>query len=278
MSHKHRHNHNAQPQQAPAVTAPSEGREEVVQQPVVQAEQPVAAPEVVPPEPPQQENVQTPPPQPVEEPKVTITPEEPASPKADGSQPQPAKPTRTKIMSSEILKPKVASGSVFQQRRANNIVNGRHTIVGTRLLKTIDEYRTSMAVPTRDRDELARRIRKLQEIVNTACPTKELDLQTATDVVRIMFDEFMKNWGTIYTDSNIFLLGNTLKGTAYELDKLVIFVEAFVQMVEGASEKKKVLFDDTRLRKVLKNGSVVTAMCRIRDNINTRNGFPTIAK
>jgi hypothetical protein len=93
-----------------------------------------------------------------------------------------------------------------------------------------------------------------------------------------MFDEFMNNWGTIYTDSNVFLLGNTLKGTAYELDKLVIFVEAFVQMVEGASEHKKILFDDVRLRKVLKNDTVVTAMCRIRDNINTRNGFSPIAK
>lgn len=276
MSHKHRHNRNAQPQPAPVVTAPSVVQEQVTQAPEPSVEQPVAAPEVVPPQPtPQVEPTPSPAP---EEPKVTtITPVEAAAPAAVDSSNQPAK-IRTKVMSAEILKPKVASGSVFQQRRANNLVSGKHSIVGNRLLKVIDEYRTRMSTPSRDREELARRIRKLQEVVNTACPMQALDLQTATDVVRIMFDEFMNNWGTIYTDSNVFLLGNTLKGTAYELDKLVIFVEAFVQMVEGASERKKILFDDVRLRKVLKNDTVVTAMCRIRDNINTRNGFSPIAK
>lgn len=270
MSHKHRHNHNAQFQQAPAVSAPSEAQEPVVAAPAVSEPTPVN-PEVVPPQEP------APAPQP-EEPK-TITPVEQAAPKQEVDIPQPtAKPPRNPIMSAEILKPKVAPGNVFQQRRANNVVGGRHTVVGEKLLRELANYRTRMSTPSRDREELARRIRMLQSIVNIACPTQALDLQTATDVVRIMFDEFMKNWGTVYTDSNIFLLGNTLKGTAYELDKMVIFVEAFVQMIEGASEKKKILFDDTRLRKVLKNETVVTAMCRIRDNINTRSGFPTVAK
>ena len=181
-------------------------------------------------------------------------------------------------MSADILRPKVDPKNVFQNRRANNVVGGKHTVLGNRLMKLLTDYREKMKNPTRDRAENMNRIRLLKQIVDTACPTTPLDLQTATDVVRIMFDEFNTNYGTIYKDENLFLLGNTLKGTAYDMDKMVMFVEAFVQMVEAISEKKKILFDDNRIHKVLRNRNVSLAMCRMRDGINDRLGFPTIMK
>ena len=181
-------------------------------------------------------------------------------------------------MSADILRPKVDPKNVFQSRRANNVVGGKHTVLGNRLLKLLGDYREKMKIPTRDRTENMNRIRMLKQIVDTACPTTPLDLQTATDVVRIMFDEFNANYGKVYKDENLFLLGNTLKGTAYDMDKMVMFIEAFVQMVEALEEKKKILFDDNRIHKVLRNRNVSLAMCRMRDSINDRLGFPTIMK
>lgn len=271
MSHKHKHHQfNAQnPNQrepeevAPDVVAP----EEQPAQPEQPAPEPLAAPAVAEaPAAPEQ------PKEPVEQPVVTITPQESVV------APKKPQPQKEKIMSADLLKPKTDPRNVFQTRRAANSVATKHTAVGTRLLGLLADYRRRMSTPSTDRNENMLRIRMLQNIVNVACPQIPLDMQTATDVARIMFDEFMNGWGTVYDDTTIFRLGNTLKGTAYEFDKMVIFIEAFIQMVEGVAEKKKILFDDARITKVLRNNNVATAMCRIRDNINTRNGFPVIAR
>ena len=220
-----------------------------------------------------------PPPQPAPQPKQEqVQPAAQVAPK-ESVRPQAKPPlTNRRVMSADILRPKVDPKNVFQNRRANNVVGGKHTVLGNRLLKLLTDYREKMKVPTRDRTENMNRIRLLKQIVDTACPTTPLDLQTATDVVRIMFDEFNANYGSVYKDENLFLLGNTLKGTAYDMDKMVMFIEAFVQMVEAISEKKKILFDDNRIHKVLRNRNVSLAMCRMRDGINDRLGFPTIMK
>jgi len=197
----------------------------------------------------------------------------PASEVAQQVSVQPAvKSLKEKIMSADVLKPRVNPKNVFQTRRAANSVATGHTALGNRLLKQLTDYRERMRTPTRDRTENMNRIRLLQQIVNTACPTTALDIQTATDVVRIMFDEFMQYYGEVYKDENIFLLGNTLKGTAYDMDKIVMFIEAFMQMVDAIHEKKKILFDDNRMHKILRNRNVSLAMCRMRDGINSRLG------
>ena len=245
----------SEPEVAPGIVAPEE-------QPA-QPEQPSES------TPPVVETPSEPEPPPREvHPTTTFTPREGAVPVRTQS--------KGKIMSAEIMKPKTDPKNVFQTRRAANSVAGNHTTLGKRVLGLLKDYHARMAVPSNDRQENMIRIRMLQNIVTVACPQTPLDLQTATDVVRIMFDEFMDGWGTVYSDNTIFRLGDTLKGTAYEFDKLVMFIEAFVQMVEGIREKKKVLFDDLRLQKVLRNNNVAISMCRIRDNINTRNGFSPI--
>ena len=269
MSHKNRHRHfeaqnrQSEPEEVvPAVVAPEEQQ--------AQPEQPTEVSDKVVAEAPASEPPKEEEPKPV----VTITPQESVTPVT--KPPRPSK--ENKIMSADLLKPKTDPKNVFQTRRAANSVATKHTAVGNRLITLLAEYRKRMLVPSNDRNENMQRIRMLQNIVNVACPQIALDMQTATDVSRIMFDEFMSGWGTAYDDTTIFRLGNTLKGTAYEFDKMVMFIEAFVQMVEGAIERKKILFDDARLQKVLRNNNVATAMCRIRDNINTRNGFPVIAR
>lgn len=203
------------------------------------------------------------------DPDVTvITPKESAKVPVSESAPAQAK---EKIMSADLLKPKVGAGNVFAARRAANVVGGNHTVTGRKVLDLLSRYQAKMSVPSNNREENIVRIKMLQQVLNAACPQTNLDLQTATDVARIVFDHMMANWGTVYNDTNIFRMGDTLKGTAYDMDKLVLFFEAFIQMVEGVQDKKRILFDDGRLSKVLKNPNMVIAMGRIRDSINTRN-------
>ena len=197
---------------------------------------------------------------------TTIEPKEPAAP------PQPAV-AKEKLMSEDIIKKSAPQGNAFARRRAAAAASIHHTPTGLKVQKMFEAYNARMATKSNDREENMARIRMLQQILNAACPNLQLDLQTATDVVRVVFDNFMKGWGTLYNDRNIFRMGDTLKGSAYDLDKLTLFFEAFVQMVEGAQDKKKVLFDDARIGKVLRNPNIVIAMGRIRDNINTVNGF-----
>ena len=263
----------SEPQGSDVASVPAETAEAVptTDTPAVEPPKEVAPVE----QPTVEEPAVVPPPPPVEPPKVelpkTITPKESAVPVVTPSK-------EKKVMSADILRPSVDPKNAFQNRRAANVVGGKHTVLGNRLLKLLADYRERMKVPTRDRNENMNRIRMLKQIVDTACPVTPLDLQTSTDVVRIMFDEFNANYGKVYKDENLFLLGNTLKGTAYDMDKMVLFVEAFVQMVESIQERKKILFDDARVHKVLRNRNVSLAMCRMRDGINSRLGFPTIAR
>lgn len=150
-----------------------------------------------------------------------------------------------------------------------------HTALGQKVIKLMDEYKARMSTPSDDRQENMQRIKMLQNIVGVAAPQmNNMDLTTATDVARIMFEKINEGWGTVYTESNLFRLGETLKGTAFDMDKLTMFITAFTAMSDAARDKsRKVVIDENRLAKVLKNQNLAIAICRIRDNINTRNGF-----
>jgi len=220
--------------------------------------------------------------------EVEIKPEAPAAPEAS------AKPVEKPVVEQEAPqaqesgrkfnapKEPITSASlmqsgtennVFARRRAMNAAATGHTMLGNQVIALFDQYKARMSTPPKDREENKARIKMLQNILNAACPQTNMDLQTATDVARIMFDKLMEGWGTIYTDSTIFRMGETLKGTAYDLDKLVMFIEAYVQMVEASVYKSPVMFDEGRLNKILKNPNMVIAMTRIKENINKRNGF-----
>lgn len=206
----------------------------------------------------------TPPPEPVVE-KPVVPPMAAAAPKTVTP--------KEKVMSADIIKQNASANNTFARRRALAAAAVRHTPAGQKVAKMFDDYKARMSVPSTDREENMTRIRMLQQILNAACPNTKLDLQTATDVARVVFDKMTEGWGTVYDDTTLFRMGNTLKGSAYDMDKLVLFFEAYVQMIEGVQEKKKVLFDDGRLSKVLRNQNMVIAMGRIRDNINNVNGF-----
>ncbi len=210
---------------------------------------------------------------PVEEPKKVVEPPKVAPiVKKPVEVKKPAAPT-INITSAEIMTSNVSDQNVFAKRRAMNAVNTQRSHLGSKLNTLFAEYRKRMSVPTKDREELKARIKILKDIVDTACPTNQLDLQTATETVSIVFDNLMKDWGTIYTDSNIFALGDQLKGTAYELDKMVMFIEAIVAMIEAVQDKNRITISIERLGNVLKNPNVAIAIDRIRQNIDRRNGF-----
>ena len=162
---------------------------------------------------------------------------------------------------------------VPNQVKSAKPIDNTHTVPGRRLITLLDEYSKSIAVPSNDRNENLRRMKMLQTIVATACPSTVLDDKTATDVVRIFFDFMYKNWGKTLDETTVFRMGEHIKSTTTESDKITMFVEAFVQMVEGANEKKKVMFVTSRLKQVVKNDRIINAMTLIRDNINKRNGF-----
>lgn len=244
-------------------TAPAEAEKPVEAKPIASAQ-------VVVPELPNKAEKEAPvPPTPAPEakkeevPSTTVTPKETVAPKAASSN----------LTSGDILKPAVDKNNVFMARRAQNAVDTKHTALGRKVIVLLDEYVKRMSTPSNDRAENIARIRMLQNIVNVACPSSATDMQTATDVVRIVFDCINKNWGTVFTDANIFRMGDLLKATKQEADKITMFITAFTQMIEGAREKKRVLFDNNRLGKTIRNMTVATVMGRIRDNINTRNGF-----
>lgn len=211
---------------------------------------------------------------PAEEPKKVVVEPQKVAPivKKPIEVKKPAAPT-VNITSAEIMTGNVSDQNVFAKRRAMNAVNTQRSHLGDKLNKLFAEYRKRMSIPTKDREELKARIKILKDIVDTACPTNQLDLQTATEMVRIVFDNMMKDWGTIYTDSNIFALGDQLKGTAYELDKMVMFIEAIVAMIEAVHDKNRITISIERLGTVLKNPNVAIAIDRIRQNIDRRNGF-----
>lgn len=149
----------------------------------------------------------------------------------------------------------------------------KHTALGEKVIKLFDEYNTRMSTPSEDRNENIMRIRMLKNIADTACPTTLLDNQTATDVARIVFEKLQQGWGKLYTENTIFRMGDSLKGTQNDLNKMQLFITAFTQMIDCVASKSKICFDDEKISSVLKNPNMAIAMIRIKDNINKRFGF-----
>lgn len=173
-----------------------------------------------------------------------------------------AKPVATKA--SDVL-PK--PGGLIR-RRMNT--NGRHTPEGVRLIKMLEDWRTEMTSGREDRAALMNRMNMLKNIVNTACPSTPKPDNVGADLVRIVFDEFMANYGKAYDDSTIFRLDYKL-GEPAQIDKINMFISAITQLVDAASGRtENIVFDSGRLGLVLKNRSVVAAIVRLREGIERR--------
>lgn len=157
------------------------------------------------------------------------------------------------------------------QMQINAGIPAKHTAVGDKLIKFLDEYDAMIAVPTTNKLECKHRVMKLYQALQTACPTAEMHQVTANDVTRIVFDRFMKNWGTLYNDGNLFRLDYSLPGGGPSVDKLNMYFTAILELVQAARDpQKRIMFDNGRLGSVLKNTSVLNAIVRLKDGITRR--------
>lgn len=201
----------------------------------------------------------------VEEKAAEAEPEKVAPAKeADIFTPVPPPENGVKLMAEEVFPSR-------SQMQINAGVPAKHTAVGDRLVKFLDEYDEMVKIPTNDKLECKRRIMKLFQALQIACPAAEMHQVTANDVTRIVFDRFMKNWGTLYTDGNIFRLDYSLPGGGAAVDKLNMYFTAILELVHAARDpKKRITFDNARLGSVLKNTSVLNAITRMRDGITRR--------
>lgn len=201
----------------------------------------------------------------VEEKPVEAEPEKVAPAKeADIFTPVPPPKNGVKLMAEEVFPSR-------SQMQINAGVPAKHTAVGDRLVKFLDEYDEMVKVPSNDKLECKRRVMKLFQALQIACPTAEMHQVTANDVTRIVFDRFMKNWGTLYTDGNIFRLDYSLPGGGAAIDKLNMYFTAILELVHAARDpKKRITFDNARLGSVLKNNSILNAITRMRDGITRR--------
>ena len=178
-------------------------------------------------------------------------------------------------MSEEILN---GGRSFIARRRADT----KHTPAGLNLMKKFDEYEAiviSNLKPTEEQVKL--RADKLVEVFNVACPTLNTDIQTATDLARVAFDRVMGGWGKIYSENTIFAgdYTSTIAKKSPELvDRLNIYFTAIIQLVDGVLGKNRVMFDAERIGSILKNNGVATALLRLRDGVNTRNGYTNLHK
>ena len=201
-----------------------------------------------------------------------------AEQKVEEAQPEKAAATVENDIFTPVPPPnngvKLMAEDVFPSRSQMMINAGipaKHTAVGDRLVKFFDEYDAMVAAPTNDKLECKRRVMKLFQALQTACPAVEMHQNTANDVTRIVFDRFMKNWGTLYTDGNIFRLDYSLPGGGAAVDKLNMYFTAILELVHAARDpKKKITFDNNRLGSVLKNTSVLNAIVRMKDGITRR--------
>lgn len=201
----------------------------------------------------------------VEEKPAEAKPEKVAPAKeADIFTPVPPPNNGVKLMAEEVFPSR-------SQMMINSGIPAKHTAVGDRLVKFLDEYDEMVKVPSNDKLECKRRVMKLYQALQIACPTAEMHQVTANDVTRIVFDRFMKNWGTLYTDGNIFRLDYSLPGGGAAVDKLNMYFTAILELVHAARDpKKKITFDNARLGTVLKNTSILNAITRMRDGITRR--------
>lgn len=207
---------------------------------------------------------------------ASLLPDSPTPPPAEQPSMHPTisinvsttKPEVKKVMN---VTPNPAATALTAARKAAETGAMGRTVLGQKVKMAAEAYAKRMSVPSNDLSENAARIKMLQDLLNLACPSTRLDMETATDVARVLFDHFRNHWGKTYDESTLLRQGRTLKGTAYDTDKLVTFFTVFTELAEGVTDKKIVTFDDARVNKFFKNPNLAIAVCRIRDNINNRN-------
>lgn len=173
---------------------------------------------------------------------------------------------KTKVMSGELL----SKAKLSAMQRCAMSQNQKHTPPGLKLLDMFKEYEAAMSVRTTDRKEHAKRARMLSAIVQQTCPYKLQNTQVGKDLVMIFFDQLMKGWGTIYSDSTVFRLDYSL-GQPAVIDKMDIFVQAMIQLVEAATgESDHIAFMNDRLAQVIDSPAVMTAVENLRIGIEKR--------
>lgn len=203
--------------------------------------------------------VQVPPPV-KEEPPVVEAPKPPPAPVKQYHVPP------KKVMSEDLL----LGAKLSPMQKCVMSQSQLHTPPGLKLLDMFKEYESAMSVPTTDRAEHAKRARMLSAIVQQTCPFKLKNTQVGKDLVRIFFDQLMKNWGKIYTDSTMFRLDYSL-GNPAVIDKMDIFCQAMIQLVEAATgESDHIAFQNDRLAKVIDSPAVMTAVENLRAGIEKR--------
>lgn len=205
-------------------------------------------------------------------PEVVEEPPQPKVEEAPAAKPEPApvevkqfKIPKRKVMADEFLPSRLSP-----MQKCVMSAQQLHTPAGLKLLDMFKEYEAAMSVRTTDRAEHAKRARMLSNIVQQTCPYKLKNTQVGKDLVMIFFDQLMKGWGKIYTDSSIFRLDYSL-GNPAVIDKMDIFVQAMIQLVEAATgNADHIAFQNDRLAKIIDSPSVMTAIENLRIGIEKR--------
>lgn len=266
MSKKHKNKNRVQDTMTPVATAPdteatiedmfaeslspseNASTEEVQSQEAVELEAPVESEE-----------------KPVEQPKPVA--ESAAKPEPVVSAGKQLKVPTEKTTASELSNSRLSA----MQRNAMANKQVTHTPAGLKLLNLFEEYKGKMSIKTNNRDELRDRIMILHRIVQTACPRKLTNRQVGADLIGILFDQLVSNWGTLFTDSNMFRLDYSLPGGPADIDKLNIFIEAMIQLVEAATgETDHIAFINERLQQVIDSEAIMIAIQNLRTGIEKR--------
>ena len=156
-------------------------------------------------------------------------------------------------------------------RKRMNIPPRSHTPAGERLGKLFDEYAEMVQKPTQNPQEIKKRLMKLYQVMSIGCPASLKDAIVARDLVRVAFEKLRIGWGKYYTADSMFRLDYTLPGGPAAIDKLNMYWNAIIQLVDGAVNYKRVMFDETRLGTVLKNPAVTAAIGEMKQRIQERN-------
>jgi len=184
--------------------------------------------------------------------------------------PAPVETKQFKIPTRKVMADELLPSRLSPMQKCVMSPNQLHTPAGLKLLEMFKEYEAAMSVRTTDRAEHAKRARMLSNIVQQTCPFKLKNTQVGKDLVMIFFDQLMKGWGTIYTDSSIFRLDYSL-GNPAVIDKMDIFVQAMIQLVEAATgNADHIAFQNDRLAKIIDSPSVMTAIENLRIGIEKR--------
>lgn len=266
MSKKHKNKNRVQDTMTPVATAPdteatiedmfaeslspseNASTEEMQSQEAVELEAPVESEE-----------------KPVEQPKPVA--ESAAKPEPVISAGKQLKVPTEKTTASELSNSRLSA----MQRNAMANKQVTHTPAGLKLLNLFEEYKGKMSIKTNNRDELRDRIMILHRIVQTACPRKLTNRQVGADLIGILFDQLVSNWGTLFTDSNMFRLDYSLPGGPADIDKLNIFIEAMIQLVEAATgETDHIAFINERLQQVIDSEAIMIAIQNLRTGIEKR--------